>query len=59
MTFLKVFGVGLLLFAGLIALLLRDEADPNGTAFVIVFGVLFYLPVLFVVALVFQIKKTH
>jgi hypothetical protein len=58
MTFLKVFGVGLLLLAGFIALLLRDEADPNGTAFVIIFGVLIYLPVLFIVALVLQIKKT-
>jgi hypothetical protein len=55
LTFMKIFGTGLLLFAGFIALLLLDEAEPNGTAFLIVFGILFYLPILFVVSLVVQI----
>jgi hypothetical protein len=57
LTFLKIFGIGLLLFAGFIAMLVLDEAETNGTAFLIVFGILFYLPILFVVSLVFHIKK--
>ncbi|MEG9295276.1 hypothetical protein V6B33_02340 [Mangrovibacillus sp. Mu-81] len=58
MTFLKIFGIALLLFSGFISILVLDDGEPNGTAFLIVFGILFYLPVLFVVSLVIHIKKS-
>jgi hypothetical protein len=58
--FLKVFGTGFLLFVLLIIGLFMDTNDPptkDGIGFLIVFGVLFYLPILFIVALVIQFVK--
>ena len=62
MRFLKIFGTGFILFAGLVGLLLVNTQEPStrdGIGFLIVFGVIFYLPVLFIVALVFQLIKMN
>ncbi|WP_449621752.1 hypothetical protein [Robertmurraya sp. Marseille-Q9965] len=60
MRFLKVFGIGFLLFVVLVISLLMDTNDPStrdGVGFLIVFGVVFYVPTLFIVALVMQLMK--
>jgi hypothetical protein len=60
LRFLKVFGIGFLLFVVLIIGLLMDTNDPStrdGIGFLIVFGVIFYLPILFIVALAKQFDK--
>ncbi|RTR36229.1 DUF4017 domain-containing protein [Robertmurraya yapensis] len=60
MRFLKVFGIGFVLFVVLIISLLMDTNDPStrdGIGFLIIFGIVFYVPILFIVALVMQFVK--
>lgn len=54
------FGIGFLLFVGLIIGLLMDTNDSStrdGIGFLIIFGVIFYLPILFIVAVVMQFDE--
>jgi drug/metabolite transporter (DMT)-like permease len=57
MRFLKIFGIGFLLFAALsigLYYTAGDASERDGVGFLIVFGVIFYLPALFIVALAIQ-----
>lgn len=60
LRFLKVFGIGFLLFVVLIIGLLMDTNDPStrdGIGFLIIFGVIIYLPILFIVAVAEVYKR--
>lgn len=60
LRFLKVFGIGFLLFVVLIIGLLMDTNDPStrdGIGFLIIFGVIIYLPILFIVAVAAQFDE--
>lgn len=60
LRFLKVFGIGFLLFVVLIMGLLMDTNDPStrdGIGFLIIFGVIIYLPILFIVAVAAQFDE--
>lgn len=60
LRFLKVFGIGFLLFVVLIIGLLMDTNDPStrdGIGFLIIFGVIIYLPILFIIAVAAQFDE--